>query len=70
MSEILRLDPGDMLSIVNNFSPWLDQSVKHNVAIVVDDGHTCQSVSFLGQDSLTVNRKDLSLSEQNKKIWC
>lgn len=52
--EVCRLDPSDELSVVDDFAPWLDQSVKHNVPVEVDDTDASKSFALLGQYSLAI----------------
>ena len=37
MFEVTSLDASDPLTVIYDFGPRLDQSVKHNVAVEVDD---------------------------------
>ena len=65
MLEIVRLDASDPLSVVNHFSPRLDQGVENDVAVEVDNGDAGQPVAFLGQDPLAVKCQNLCLSATN-----
>ena len=68
MLQIIRLDSCDPLSIVLDLGPWLDQCVEHYVAVEVDNGHSCKPVTFLGQDALAVQGKNLGLSKWMKSV--
>ena len=65
MLEIVRLDASDPLSVVDHFSPRLDQGVENDVAVEVDDGDAGQSVALLCEDPLAVKCQDLCLSATN-----
>ena len=67
MLEVISFDARDPLSVVDNFSPGLDQRVKYDVTKEVDNAYSSKSVSFLRQDSFAVKRKNLCLSRTNKK---
>lgn len=68
MLEICSLDAGNPLAIVNDFSPGLDESVKDDVAVEVDDADAGQPITLLGQDALAVKGEDLSLSKTIKSV--
>lgn len=61
MLEVISFDARDPLSVVDNFSPGLDQRVKYDVTKEVDNAYSSKSVSFLRQDSFAVKRKNLCL---------
>lgn len=61
MLEVISFDARNPLSVVDNFSPGLDQRVKNDVPKEVDNAYSSKSVSFLRQDSFAVKRKNLSL---------
>ena len=52
--QITAFDACDFLSVVDDFGPWLDECVKHDVAVEVDDRDACQPVTFLRENPLTV----------------
>ena len=54
MLEIRGLDPGDPLAVVHHFGPGLDQRVKDDVAVEVDDADAGQPVTLLRQNALAV----------------
>ena len=58
MLEVVGLDACDPLAVVNNFGPRLDQSVKHDVAVEVDNRDSCQTITLLCQDPLAVECQD------------
>ena len=68
MLKVNGLDTGDPFSVVEHLKllvmevTWLYQSVKNDVAVKIDDGNSRQPLSFLGEDSLTVKRKNLCFS--------
>ena len=66
MLQVTSLNACDGLPVVFNFGPRLDECVKDDVAIVVDYGHSGQSVSLFGEDTLTVYGQNLSLSVRNQ----
>ena len=66
MLQVLGLDSRDPLSVVDNFRPGLNQCVKHNIPVEVDNGNAGQSVSLFGQNALTVQRQDFCLPRANK----
>lgn len=47
MLHIHLLDRSDRLAVVEYFGPGLDQGVKHNIPVEVDDAHPSQSFAFL-----------------------
>ena len=61
MLQIVRLDSRDPFPVVFDLGPWLDQCVEHDVAVEVDDRHSGKPVTFLGQDALAVQGKNLGL---------
>ena len=64
MLQIIRLDSSNPLPVILNFCPRLDQRVKHNVAVKVDDWNSSESVTFLRQDALAVQCENLCLSKK------
>ena len=62
MFEVICLDAGDPLSVIDDFSPGLDKWVENNIAKKVNDAHSSKSIAFLRQDALTVKCQNLSLS--------
>ena len=67
MLQVLSLDARDPLPVVDHFRPGLNQSVKHNISIEVDNRHAGQSVPLFRQNALTVQRQDFSLPEAANK---
>ena len=47
MFQVTCLDACDPLTVVDDFSPWLDERVKDYVSVEVDDRDASQSVSLL-----------------------
>ena len=62
MLEVMRSYPRDPLTVVFYLSPWLDQSVKHNVSVEVDDGDASEPITFLCENPLAVKGQDFCLS--------
>ena len=61
MLQIRRLDSCDPLAIVDDFGPRLDEGVKDDVAVEVDDRNAGQPVPFLRQDPLAVECQNFRL---------
>lgn len=66
MFEVVGLDPSDPLAVVGDLGPRLDQRVKHDVAVEVDNTDAGQSVSLLGLDALAVKSEDFGFPKQRK----
>ena len=60
--QVNWLDSSNPLSVVHNFKSFvmgharLDQRIKNNVAIVVDDGDSGQLLTFVSKNSFAVKR--------------
>lgn len=62
MLEIVGFDSGDPFSVVSDFRPGLDQRVKHDIPVEVNDWNSGEALTLLRLDPLTVKRQDFSLS--------
>lgn len=60
MLQVTCFDASDPLTVIYDFGPRLNQSVKHDVAVEVDDGDTGQTVTLLRQNPLTVKCQNFS----------
>lgn len=66
--KIALFNASDPLSVIQNCIElvvgvtWLNQSVKDDVSVVVDDADTCKAFSFGGEDSFAIECQDLSFS--------
>lgn len=62
MLEIVGFDSSDPFSVVGDFRPGLDQRVKHDIPVEVNDWNSGEALTLLRLDPLTVKRQDFSLS--------
>jgi hypothetical protein len=49
MFQVIWLDTGDPLSVIRNLGPRLDECIKHNIAVEVDDANSGKSVTLFSE---------------------
>lgn len=65
--QVYGLYTGDPFSVVKHFMVFaemvtrLDESVKNDVAIKVDYGNSCETLTLIGKNPFTIKRQNLSL---------
>lgn len=62
MLQVTGLDARDPLSVIHNLGPRLDQGVKDNIAVKIDDRNSSKSIAFFRQNALAVECQNLCLS--------